>query len=107
MGDGEDAIVRQAEVEIERARVVVRDDAQRAAQFVDGNALKQTSFLSEPVEFADDLSGIATIGIGVAFEGVEFLDDGKGNDDFMLGKHEYGAGIVQQYVGIKYKVLAH
>ena len=57
VGDGEDAVVRDVEVEGERHAPVAPIDAQRAADVVERHALEEAAARAQAVDLPDDLRG--------------------------------------------------
>ncbi len=85
--------------------VFFENHADSAAGLGELDAFGEFSLEAERIEMADDGSGVAAQVVGVGFEFVQFLDDIEWDDDFVVGEHEEGVGIVKQDVGVENEVL--
>ena len=74
---------------------------------VELDALRERALLTERVDLADRLTGVAAEFILIAFELVEFLDHGHGDDDFVVLKRIERLCAVEDDVRIEHVRFFH
>ena len=106
----EDPVVRHIHIGIFKESAFTDDDPDRSAEIRLGGVIQadpgeEAAFFPELVQFADHMAGVSAKFILIAFELIQFFQNGHGDDDFVVGKGFEGGGTVEKHIGVEDKDL--